>query len=259
MNTQRTVLTILLSLLSVITIRAIEHDSITSTSRRELLAVKTNVLLDAAWVPQYGWCPMPNIEIEYYPKRGHWTFGASFDMPWWQSSAYDSKTTLSTGENHKFFQVRNYQLLARYYIHDGGGEGGFHGFYVQPYLGLTVYGIGFKADKGWMGEGGGAGVGIGYKLPLGRLQGKDGHRSRGSHWHLEFAMQVGGFYTRYDPYQFGNPKTGETDGHYYYKYHGSPSLFHKRNNSKFYFGPTRVAITIGYDLIYRSRKKGGSR
>lgn len=232
--------------------------------RRELWAVKTNLLFYGAYVPQYGWCPMPNIEVEYLPKHGHWTWAGSFDMPWWQSSAYNDRTTVSTGKNHKFFQVRNYQLMARWYSHRGDGADGFHGFYMYPYVNVTVYGIGFTNVKGWMGEAYGGGLGLGWKIPLGKLRGKDGFRTRGSHWYLELGLQAGGFYTRYDPYVWGNPINGSTaDGHYYYRYTGSPSLFHKRDHDKVFFGPTRVSITIAYDLIYRSRKassrKGGAR
>lgn len=235
--------------------------------RRELLAVKTNMLLDGAYVPNYGWCPIPNVEIEYYPLRGHWTFGASFDMPWWQSNAYNDKTERSTGENHKFFQARQYQLIARWYAMNGGTQDGFHGFYIQPYLNVAIFGIGFKVDKGWMGEGAGGGVGIGYKLPLGKLRSEEtGFRTRASHWHIEFSAQVGAYAYKYDPYQWGCPKDGITDGRYYYRYWGKPELFHKRNHHKAWFGPTRVGISLSYDLLYRSRKateraygKGGAR
>ena len=82
----------------------------TAAPRREMLSVKTNLLMDFAYMPGYNrWCPMPNIAIEYYPKRGHITYGASFDMPWWQD--YDA---------HKYFQVRNYQVETRYYLRANG-------------------------------------------------------------------------------------------------------------------------------------------
>lgn len=234
--------------------------------RRELLAVKTNLLLDGAWVPQYGWCPIPNIEVEYMPLRGHWTLAASFDMPWWQSSAYDDKTERSTGRNHKFFQVRNYQLMPRWYLHRGDGPDGFHGLYVYPYAGVTVYGIGFTDKKGWMGEAVGAGGGIGWKLPLGRVDVAPGmKRGAASHWHLELALQLGVMRTKYDPYQYGCPHGIINDGRYYYRYYGAPALFRKRQHHRTYLGPTRVGVTIGYDLLYRSRRstlthwKGGRR
>lgn len=239
-------------------VRVTVRPTVAEKPRRELLAVKTNLLMDAAWMPNYGFCPMPNIEVEYYPRGGHWTFGGSFDMPWWQSSAYNSRTETSTGANHKFFQARQYQLLARWYVRDGGSENGFHGLYFYPYVNLAIFGIGFKVDKGWMGEGAGGGLGVGYKLPLGRLA--DDYtgrpRSKASHWHLEFALQFGAFAYKYDPYQWGCPRDGINDGRYYYRYTGDPSLFRKRNHHKAWFGPTRAAITLSYDLLYR---KGSGR
>ena len=77
----------------------------TILKRRELLSVKTNLLLDGAYVPGYDrWCPIPNVAIEYYPLHGHFTYGASIDFPWWQDYWHQ-----------KYFQIRNYQLEARYY------------------------------------------------------------------------------------------------------------------------------------------------
>lgn len=77
--------------------------------RREVLSVKTNVLFDFAYMPGYDrFCPIPNVALEYYPLHGHFTYGASFDCPWWQH--YDE---------HKYFQVRNYQLHTRYYLRSG--------------------------------------------------------------------------------------------------------------------------------------------
>lgn len=228
--------------------------------RRELISIKTNLLLYAAWVPNYGFCPMPNVALEYYPLRGHWTFGGSFDLPWWQSSAYDDKTETTTGEDHKFFQIRQYQLFARWYSHDGGTVDGFHGFYIYPYVNLAVFGIGFKWDKGWKGEGAGGGIGIGYKLPLGRLAGNSGRpRSKASHWHLEFSAQIGAFAYKYDPYQYTCIVDGYNNDRYYYRYAGDISLFRKRNHHKVWFGPTRVGITLSYDIIYRSRKSSGKK
>lgn len=94
--------------------------------RREVLSVKSNVLFDFAYMPGYDrFCPIPNVALEYYPLHGHFTYGASFDCPWWQH--YDE---------HKYFQVRNYQLHTRYYLRSGDirkrkpGEGAaFRGLY----------------------------------------------------------------------------------------------------------------------------------
>ena len=213
--------------------------------RRELLSVKTNVLLDLAYMPGYNrWCPIPNVAVEYYPLHGHFTFGASFDCPWWQDY-----------EGHKYFQVRNYQLESRYYFRSGDirrnfpGQGAaFRGFYVQAYAHVALYGIMFDADNGWMGEGLGGGIGAGYVLPL----------SRDGHWRLEFQAQAGYFFTGYDPFQYENPVNPNYRDHlYYYKWTQKPALFKKRQYRFSWLGPTRVGITLSYDLLYRRVAKKG--
>ena len=211
--------------------------------RRELLSVKTNLLFYGVYMPGYGkWCPIPNVAIEYYPLHGHFTYGASFDCPWWQNYW-----------GHKYFQVRNYQLEARYYFRKGdielrpeGKGAAFKGLYLQGYGNIGLYGICFDANRGWVGEGLGGGIGVGYVLPL----------SRKGHWRLEFQLQAGVFYTKYDPYQYENPVDPNYRDHlYYYKWTQKPSLFKKRQYSYTWIGPTRVGITLSYDLLYRKARK----
>lgn len=213
--------------------------------RREFLSVKTNLLFDFAYVPGYNrWCPIPNVAIEYYPMRGHFTYGASFDCPWWQH--YD---------DHKYFQIRNYQFETRYYLRSGSierrtpGEGAaFRGLYFSAYAHVALYGICFDADNGWEGEALGGGLGVGFVLPL----------SRNGHWRMEFAAQVGILYSGYDPYQFENPVNPDyRDGLYYYKWTGRKADFRERQYRFTWIGPTRAAITISYDLLYRKWKKKG--
>lgn len=213
--------------------------------RREFLSVKTNLLFDVAYVPGYDrWCPIPNVAIEYYPKKGHFTFGASFDCPWWQD--YDA---------HKYFQVRNYQVEARYYLRRGDlatnppGEGAaFRGLYLQGYGNIGLFGVCFDADRGWVGEGAGAGVGIGYVTQL----------SKNGHWRLEFGLQAGFFRCKYDPYQYENPVDPSYRDHlYYYKWSLDPDLFKKRQYRYTWLGPTRIGVTLTYDLLYRRIAKKG--
>ncbi|MBP5342176.1 MAG: DUF3575 domain-containing protein [Bacteroidaceae bacterium] len=213
--------------------------------RREVLSIKSNLLFDFAYVPGYDrWCPIPNVAIEYYPLHGHFTYGFSFDCPWWQH--YD---------DHKFFQIRNYQLEARYYFRSGDiaknppGEGAaFRGLYVQAYGHLGLFGICFDANRGWVGEGAGGGLGIGYVLPL----------SKKGHWRLEFGLQAGFFGCKYDPYLYESPIEGDPhDNLYYYKYYGDPNLFKERQYRFTWLGPTRVGLTLSYDLFYRRIAKKG--
>ena len=213
--------------------------------RREFLSLKTNLLFYGVYMPGYNrWCPIPNVAVEYYPKNGHFTFGASFDFPWWQD--YDA---------HKYFQIRNYQLESRYYLRSGDmdsnppGKGpAFRGLYLQGYAHLGLFGICFDADRGWVGEGLGAGVGAGYVMSL----------SKKGHWRLEFGLQVGFYACKYDPYQYENPVDPNYRDHlYYYKWTQDPSLFKKRQYRYSWFGPTRIGVTLTYDLLYRRVQKKG--
>ena len=216
--------------------------------RRELLAIKTNLLEWGAYVPQYGFCPMPNVELEYYPRHGHWTLGATFDCPWW----------IGNTTNHKYFELRNYQLYGRYYFRNSdrsysnvllaepiAGQAAFRGFYLEGYAQAFLYQIGFSATKGWIGEGAGGGLGAGYTMPL----------SRDGHWRLDMGFQLGMFRTYYDPFVYGKPvyHGGEIDGNYYYDTDLYSDEFVKRMHRFTWLGPTRVGISISYDLLYRKR------
>jgi len=225
--------------------------------RRELLSVKTNLLLDGAYVPGYDrWCPIPNVAIEYYPLRGHFTFGASIDFPWWQD--YWA---------HKYFQVRNYQVEARYYLkrtdeswangdyssyethktHETHGKNkpAFSGWYLQAYAHAGLFSVCFDANRGWEGEGIGGGLGLGYVLPI----------SRNGHWRLEFGLQAGFFRCKYDPYQWLCPVDPDKDvQQYYYKWTLRADQFQKRQYRYNWIGPTRIGVTLTYDLLYRKRK-----
>ncbi len=214
--------------------------------RRELLSVKTNLLFDLAWMPGYKrFCPIPNVAIEFYPRGGHFTFGASFDAPWWQDY-----------NDHKYFQVRNYQLETRYYFKSGdlsnrprGKGAAFRGWFLQAYVHAGLYNICFDADNGWEGEGAGGGLGAGYVLPL----------SKRGHWRLELGAQFGYFWTKYDPYQWQCPVDGANCGDkYHYKWTGNADDFTPRQHRFSWFGPTRVSITLSYDLLYRKNGKRGA-
>ncbi len=212
-----------------------------SQPRRELLAIKTNLLFYGAYIPGYDrWCPIPNVAVEYYPKRGHFTLGASFDMPWWQD--YDA---------HKYFQLRNYQVEGRYYLRaaeSGAQSPAYAGWYVSAYGHGGVFGICFDADRGWVGEGLGCGLGVGYVMPI----------SRNGHWRLEFGLQAGFFRCKYDPYQYENPiDPNYHDNLYYYKWTFDADLFKERQYRWNWIGPTRVGITLSYDLLYKRQQKRG--
>lgn len=221
----------------------IEKEETEGDERRELMSVKTNLLFDLAYMPGYNrFCPIPNVAIEYYPLHGHFTYGASFDTPWWKHYS-----------KHKYFQLRNYQVHTRYYLRRGdieerkpGKGAAFKGFFLSAYAHAYLYNICFSEKRGWEGEGWGAGMGIGYVMPIDRKE----------HWRLEFGLQLGYLHTLYDPYQWRCPVDPDTDANrYYYKWYGNAKDFKKRQHSYSWIGPTRVEITLSYDLIYRHKER----
>ena len=217
--------------------------------KREWLSLKTNLLQDVAYVPQYGFAPIWNIQLEYYPLRGHWTYGASLDIPWWQNRQ----------KVHKYFQIRNWQLETRRYFQESGS---FRGWYAQVYANAGKYGIGFTDVKGWQGEGWGGGIGAGYVWRLGKKRDAvrltDGHLwTDRHHWRFEAGIQVGYFRTKYDPYVYGDPVDRHEDGLYYYDWQGPSKEFKRRQYLFTWLGPTRVSLTLTYDILYRKLGKKG--
>lgn len=207
-------------------------------TRRHLIAVRTNLVHDFFYMPQFGWAFSPNIQLEYYPLDGHYTYNVG--MTWGTHRHWDTQ---------EFFQVRDFQLELRRYF-KGGGE--FTGAYLGAYAHGDKYGIGLSPSKGWEGEGGGAGLTGGYVLPL----------TKKGNFRLELMASVGYYMTLHDPYVYGNPITGTIDGDYYYDYLGSASEFKKRNHRFTWLGPTNLGIQLTYDIIYRKKhavQKGGMR
>lgn len=224
-------------------IEKIEKEETEGDERRELMSVKTNLLFDLAYMPGYNrFCPISNVAIEYYPLHGHFTYGASFDSPWWKHYS-----------KHKYFQLRNYQVHTRYYLRRGdieerkpGKGAAFKGFFLSAYAHAYLYNICFSEKRGWEGEGWGAGIGAGYVMPIDRKE----------RWRLEFGLQLGYLNTLYDPYQWRCPVDPGTDiDRYYYKWYGNAKDFKKRQHSYSWIGPTRVEITLSYDLIYRHKER----
>lgn len=218
-----------------------------SIPRREIFSIKTNLAMYGAYVPKYGYCPMPNVSVEYYPRHGHFAWQGDFDCPWW----------IGNTTNHKYFELRNYTLESRFYTRSSNksytnglpnGKAAFKGFYLSAYTHAFLYQIGCNKDDGWIGEGIGAGIGLGYVFPLSK---------RNQHWRLEIGAQAGYFITKYDPFVYGCPVENIEDGLYYYDYTGDADLFKKRQYRFNWFGPTRVGITLTYDLFYRRIAKKG--
>lgn len=196
-----------------------------STAKRRfspVIGISTNLLFDATYIPGYGFTSVPSFSLEYYPARGHWTFGADVDWSHWLH--YDT---------HKFNQIHNITLHTRRYFKSG--DNGFKGLYLQGALNAAMYGLGWDAH-GWEGELLGANLGAGYKINFGRF-------------FIDMGLDVGYFYSRNDPYVWGDDATGW----YYYDYVGDPAQFAPRQKGFQWFGPTRAYISIGLDLFNRKR------
>ena len=201
--------------------------------RRHLIALRTNLLHDFFYMPGFGWAPSANVQLEYYPLSGHYTYNAGFTF-----SNHHHWTS------QEFFQIRDLRLELRRYFRGGGR---FMGPFLSAYAEGTVYGFGLSETKGWEGEGGGAGLGGGYVMKLNR---------KGS-LRLELTLDLGIFITKYDPYVYGNPITGDKDGDYYYDYTGNASQFNKRNRQFTWVGPTNAGIHLTYDIVYRKKRPVG--
>ena len=73
---------------------------------------------------------------------------------------------------------------------------------------------------------------------------------------MEFQLQAGYVYIGYDPYQWENLIDPSVhDNRYYYRWDQHPSLFKKRQYRSSWLGPTRIGVTLSYDLLYRKARK----
>lgn len=212
--------------------------------RIPLLNVRTNLLYDGFWMPHFGMAPMWNIGVEYYPRRGHFTYSLWFMEPYYHR-----------WHKQKFFQIRDYEFETRFYFR-GTKRADYRGFYVGAALDANIYGIGLGKRKGWEGEGLGAQATLGFVQPL----------CRHHQWKLQVAAGFGFYMTQYDPYLYGVPDYfgHKEDGLYYYNTTFYRHEFKKRQHHYQWFGPTQLAISLSYDLLWRrgtdqSKKDGGAK
>lgn len=194
--------------------------------REAVLGISTNIPYDITWIPGYGLTSVPSFSIEYYPSNhGRWTFGLDVEWPMWQH-----------WDTYSFNQINNITLWGRRYLKPWNET--YSGGYLFGSANVVRYGIGYN-KKGWEGEGAGVSVGIGYKHYFGR-----------SRLYFDTGIAVGGLYSRYDPYVYGDDITGW----YYYDYNGNPDDFVRRRMALTWLGPTRAYISIGIDLFNRKKR-----
>ncbi len=204
-----------------------------------VIGLSTNLLYDITYIPNLGVTSIPSFGIEFYPAKGHWTFGVDVDWSHWIHRS-----------EHRYNQIHNITLSTRRYFKPSGtytakrrsinnpAVTGFSGLYLAGSINAAQYGIGWNAH-GWEGEGLGVGLGIGYKWQL-------DHRM-----YLDLGATAGFFYSRYDPYVWGDDDTGW----YYYDYNGDPRDFVRRRMALTWFGPTRIYLSLGVNLFDRNNKR----
>lgn len=195
--------------------------------KRVFMAISTNLPYDITYIPGYGLTSIPSVTLEIMPRNSRWTLGADVEWPMWQHP-----------ESHRYFQVNNITLWTRRYFRPKE-EPRRRGWYLMANVNAARYGIGFDANRGWEGEGVGASLGFGYRVPLGR------------YCFLDMGLAAGAFYSAYDPYVWGNDATQW----YYYDYYGDPAAFQKRNQRLWWAGPTRVWLSFGFDFWKKDRRR----
>ncbi|MBO4475288.1 MAG: DUF3575 domain-containing protein [Bacteroidales bacterium] len=196
--------------------------------RVPVVGISTNIPYDITWVPGYGVTSIPSFSLEVYPSGWkHFTLGADVEWPMWKH-----------WDTHRFMQVNNITLWTRRYFHTRAYEESPKGLYLLANANAARFGIGFD-DKGWQGEGLGASLGVGYKHGFGK-----------SRFWFDTGIAAGFFYSRYDPYVYGKDGTGW----YYYDYRGNIADFVPRRMALWWFGPTRVYFSVGFDFCKKVKK-----
>lgn len=184
------------------------------------MALKTNLLYDAALVP--------NIGAEFYVGRG-WSVGGNWMYAWWKSD-----------KRHRYWRAYGGELDIRKYFGRRAAGKPLTGHHIGLYGQMATYDFEI-GGKGYMGgkPGGtlfnkanyGVGIEYGYSLPIGRRL------------NLDFGIGIGYFggeYWVYDP----------IDTHYVWR----------ETKKRRWFGPTKAEISLVWLIGRGNyNEKGGKR
>ena len=184
--------------------------------RFPIVAMKTNLASDLILAP--------NVQAEVYTYL--WGLSLEFDytFPWY----YSDKV-------YMYYQLLDGRAGIRKYFNNK-----YTGHYLGVYGHTFIYDFAINKDKGWQGEGYGAGLSYGYVF-----QNKKYPRIK-----FEPYIRAGWFYTRFDKYHASQP----FDTKYYYDWYGRNSDFVPRRFEMNYFGPTEIGFTFTFDLICGYKK-----
>lgn len=156
-------------------------------------ALKTNLIYDALLTP--------NFELQWRINP-LWSLSLEANVAWW-----------SNDRRHKYYQIMMISPEVRRFVIP---RGEWHGMYVGAFLGGGKYDL-ENGNRGYKGEGGMAGVSVGYMWPISRTLS------------LEAGLGLGYMFTRYKEYQ-------PYDGHYLYQ----------RTKDLNYVGPLKVKFALAW-------------
>ena len=197
---------------------------------RPLLALKTNLLFDAALAP--------NIEVEVpLGRKARWSVMGEVWCPWWRFGHN------AAGEQNPYRRSDQRPTKYAYQLLTVGAEVRYwfaprcrrsHPVLSGAFVG--IYGAGGKYDLCWKSEGNqgeftSLGLSLGYSWPISR------------HWNLELSA-AGGY--------VGGPKV-----HYQNEFDDARLIYRSHNDHWYYAGPTKLKLSIVW-LIGGKNKKGGS-
>lgn len=174
--------------------------------RSFFLAVKTNLLYDAALIP--------NVSAEFYLKD-NWTIGAGWMYAWWKNDSHN-----------RYWRIYGGEIDVRKYMGRAAAGRPFTGHHVGAYLQYLTYdfelgGRGYIGGKPggtlWDKAGKGAGIAYGYSLPI------------GNRLNMDFGIGAGVFWgTCYE-----------------YKPSGDGYIWDRTRNFC-WIGPTRLEVTLAW-------------
>ena len=132
--------------------------------RDQRLAIKTNMLYDAAL--------MPSLEVEY-KFNDKWSVGLEANIAWWLNE-----------KRNRRYQIMTFTPELRYHFKSNKP---WHGHYLGLFAGGGKYDL-ENGRKGYMGEGGYLGISYNYMWNISNT------------FSLELGLGVGGMFTRYKEY-----------------------------------------------------------
>lgn len=174
--------------------------------KRQRFALKTNMLYDAAL--------MPNLEFEWL-INDNWSVAVEGDVAWWSKAA-----------KNKYYEIAIISAEGRYWIKP---KAPWHGMYVGAFTGGGWYQLAKGGKIGYQGEGGMAGVSLGYMFPISK------------YLSLEAGAGVGFMRTRYKEFE-------PHDGH----------LVYMRTKNLNYFGPLKLKLSLVWrfnNINYTKKQK----